>query len=398
MITAFFSLFNRFFRSSAREIVVPKKKPGKKRIVFINHEESLTGAPRVLFEIASSMKKDFDVVVVSLSRGQMHEDFAKTFPVIIYPGESLCGINGREQKAIAVLSAAKPDLVYANTVCAFPYASEAKKMGIPVIFHVHELEGVFRSVLGKQQINSFRNSADFFIAVSDAMRDFLVDCCKCKPSRVVVANAFISCADVLQKSRELPGKVVDSEIKRQPGETLVLALGTAEERKGTDFFVAAHKLLAEKGKGHFRFVWVGDTSRASPEIKKAINSRLPGCVFLGERKNPFPFVKRADIFVLPSREDPFPLVVLEAMALEKPVIAFKNSGCAPVIEKHDCGIVPSEISAIALAKAVAALSSNKKLLKRFFGNCRKVSKKYDAGVILPKIRRIVKKALSKKTR
>jgi len=53
--------------------------------------------------------------------------------------------------------------------------------------------------------------------------------------------------------------------------------------------------------------------------------------FLGEKSNPFPYIKYGDLFVMPSRSEGFPNVLLEAMALKKPVIA------------SDCESGPSEI-------------------------------------------------------
>ena len=49
-------------------------------------------------------------------------------------------------------------------------------------------------------------------------------------------------------------------------------------------------------------------------------------LFLGEIENPYPLFDRMDVFTVTSRADPFPLVVLEAMALGKPVVGFAEGG------------------------------------------------------------------------
>ena len=54
------------------------------------------------------------------------------------------------------------------------------------------------------------------------------------------------------------------------------------------------------------------------------------------------FFSAADAFVLTSREDPFPTVVLEAMSVGVPVVAFAESGGIPeFLTEHSCGhVVP----------------------------------------------------------
>src|SRR5207245_6286319 len=58
---------------------------------------------------------------------------------------------------------------------------------------------------------------------------------------------------------------------------------------------------------------------------------LESCVrFVGLRRNPYPFIKHADLLVLPSRNEAFPNVVLEAIALGTPVVA---TNCTPALSE-----------------------------------------------------------------
>ncbi len=59
--------------------------------------------------------------------------------------------------------------------------------------------------------------------------------------------------------------------------------------------------------------------------------RLESCVrFAGFCPNPYPFIKHADLLVLPSRSEAFPNVVLEAIALGTPVVA---TNCTPALSE-----------------------------------------------------------------
>ena len=75
--------------------------------------------------------------------------------------------------------------------------------------------------------------------------------------------------------------------------------------------------------------------------------------WLGEVGEPHPLIAGADVFTLPSREDPFPLVVLEAMALARPVVAFDVGGVREQLE--DAGVVVPAGDVKAMARAVIAL-------------------------------------------
>jgi glycosyltransferase involved in cell wall biosynthesis len=64
----------------------------------------------------------------------------------------------------------------------------------------------------------------------------------------------------------------------------------------------------------------------------------------------------ADIFFLPSREDPFPSVVLEAMAFGLPIVCFENAtGAAELTEKEAAGIVVPYLDIAAAAQAISTL-------------------------------------------
>ena len=69
----------------------------------------------------------------------------------------------------------------------------------------------------------------------------------------------------------------------------------------------------------------GDTK---PLLEKLISAHnLSESVFLlGKKENPYPYLKQADLFVCPSREESFGLVILEAMALGIPVITTATAG------------------------------------------------------------------------
>lgn len=92
------------------------------------------------------------------------------------------------------------------------------------------------------------------------------------------------------------------------------------------------------------------------------------------------FYLRSDVFVLPSRWEGFPLVVVEAMACGKPIVA-TNVGGVPDVVDEKVGILVKVGNVPALEKALLKLLTDKKLYAKLSKNCKNRSKKYDWSAI-----------------
>jgi glycosyltransferase involved in cell wall biosynthesis len=71
-----------------------------------------------------------------------------------------------------------------------------------------------------------------------------------------------------------------------------------------------------------------------------------------------PYFAAADIFALTSREDPFPLVSMEAMSFGLPVVAFEGAGGAPELIGDQAGVVVPHLDLAAMAEAVTKLAND----------------------------------------
>src|SRR5262249_38488622 len=139
-------------------------------------------------------------------------------------------------------------------------------------------------------------------------------------------------------------------------------------RKGVDLFaqVARRILLggAEPGlKSSLGawFLWVGHLS--DPGLKNwlahdAETAGMTGRIrFIGPCDDPSAYFQAADVFLLTSREDPFPCVNLEAIASGLPVVAFEGAGGAPEVLEN-AGVVVPYLDVDAMAEAVVRLLDN----------------------------------------
>jgi glycosyltransferase involved in cell wall biosynthesis len=98
----------------------------------------------------------------------------------------------------------------------------------------------------------------------------------------------------------------------------------------------------------------------------------------------------ADVFVLPSREDPFPLVCLEAAATGLPVVAFREAGGMASFIEDDAGLVVEEIGGGSLAAAIRRLELDPELRSRLgHRGAAKVRERHDVADAARRIRQLL---------
>jgi len=360
-------------------------------VLFVNHEETLTGAPRIVFEIAKRTAQHCNVVVASKARGGMHREFVSVFgDNLIHPGE-LIDESDRYVLAARTIDAVMPRCVYVNSIVSYEYAFEAKRRGIPTIMHVHEIGAAFDRAVDKNYHAVFKNCADTFIAASHATRDYLVEHMGCAPESVEVMHEFVDSAAVRSLATRKKRINVERELGISSDEKLIVAIGTFDRRKGADLFAKA-AIKARKDGLRARFAWIGRGPHPYEGLIETLRDCGDALIHIPETPNPFPYLARADVFVLPSREDPFPLVVLEAMALGVPVIAFERSGGAREALADGVGELVAEFSVVRLLERIELLVNNEALREKL-GVCGvEAQKKFDVVPMVPQFQTLIDKA------
>jgi glycosyltransferase involved in cell wall biosynthesis len=106
-------------------------------------------------------------------------------------------------------------------------------------------------------------------------------------------------------------------------------------------------------------VLIGDfpNARAASAVRQRITDLgLDETVTItGFLENPFPAVRRLDVLALPTLRDPFPLALLEGMALGRPIVASAVSGIPEMLVDGESGVLVPPDDAPALAQAVVGL-------------------------------------------
>jgi len=141
-----------------------------------------------------------------------------------------------------------------------------------------------------------------------------------------------------------------AELGCQPRDTLFLFVGSGFARKGLRAAIEALKLAKHRS---FWLIVVGKDREAARFAAQAadLGERVR---FLGGREDVRPLYAAADCLILPSRYDPFPNTVLEALATGLPVIVSSRAGAAEIVEPGVNGWVCEPDDAPGLAKLMHA--------------------------------------------
>jgi len=139
---------------------------------------------------------------------------------------------------------------------------------------------------------------------------------------------------------------------------LLVVVARLTEQKGHRDLIESLALLREQWP-QLHCVCVGDGElRESLEALAAARGVSAMCRFVGSRDDVMDFYAAADLVVLPSHSEGFPFVILEALAMGKPVIATSVNGVPEVIEHLKTGFLVKTRDAAGLAGAIRFLLDN----------------------------------------
>jgi glycosyltransferase involved in cell wall biosynthesis len=327
------------------------------RVLVVTHEARRTGAPKVALEIQRALHGESGTEVVSLLRGGgaldgefgatsdrlLREPFARGRALLRRP-KPLRKLVDRLDEVIAwsMLKRARPTVAYLNTVKSACYVRPALRLGIPTIVHVHELGVLASSTLRRYPVGA-RWKDVRLVACSTACRDGLAALVGVPAADIAVLHSPVDTADVTSRAAAAePGDA---------GEGLTVgSCGVVNERKGADLWVAVAKAVRTlRPDLTVRFRWIGRRPGEWPSDSARQLGVDDMIDWLGETAEPYPLLAGLDVFTLPSREDPFPLVVLESMALARPIVAFDVGGVSEQLGDTGVAVAAEDVDAMAQA-------------------------------------------------
>lgn len=248
------------------------------------------------------------------------------------------------------------ELIHANVDIATQYALPAAKiMKIPIVSFTRN----FLTPRGFGRM--FLNYSDVLVANSKAVMESYLPPRNKKQKRFVIYNA-VDCDTLFpfgdnNKFRLKWGIPADT--------FLISVIGRITPAKGQHILLNAMEQLRTKVPA-FHIVIVGDTKIEKhdwyfDQLKKLSKSigLKEHVTFTGHLENIIPLLNAIDLLVLPTFKEPFGRVLIEAMAMKKPVIATSAGGPLEIVKDGNSGLLVPPKDSGALAKAILRIVGDK---------------------------------------
>lgn len=335
------------------------------RILFVSHEATRTGAPKIILNILKHFHQKTSATTQSIlhSGGFLAEEFGQYSEVdcLNVPREPSDDLTRKVRKICQRHKDNPPMMAICNSMESRFIAYELHRLGIPVTFLIHELPSSYE-VDDYRQVYECSERIIFPVdVVCEAANGKLpLPRGKC----LVMPQGLLNPEFGKSVDRETVRFQIRQELGLPEDAIIVLGCGTLDLRKGIDHFCGVARTLLQDNNlsTPVHFVWLGEGDRwahtpyhyAMLDVEK---SGIFGKVhFIGEREDVQPWFVGADTFLLTSRVDPFPCVIHEAMAARLPVIAFDRSGGAVQSLADGAGVVVPYADYQAMANRIMLLA------------------------------------------
>jgi len=386
------------------------------KILFVGHEATRTGAPIVLLNLLRWLRANASIEFRLLLRagGELESEFAKLSKVSVLNSEAAINDNiivkglrhyglrrSNSDKYLARLKreliSEGVNLIYLNTACNGDIVAPLAEIGCPVITHVHELEYSLRCGIPRELVRLMIEKTSHYIAVSESVRKNLIENHSIPKDKVDLVYGFIPEQTANTERKTAVRAMVRQELGVQDDDFIVGACGTPSWRKGADLFVQLASVMSRRQFDRpVWFVWLGGPLKGETYHQLCYDIKLLGLEnsvkLIGPREDAVKYIGAFDVFVMTSREDPFPLVCLEAASMEVPIVYFDKAGGVCELVGADGGFMVPYLDLLSMADKVSTLLNSETLRLRYGRRAAQKSRQlYDVNVGAPRIFEIIQR-------
>lgn len=374
----------------------------KIKILFRHRSMEMGGVEKVLLSILNNLSPEkFEcTVLLNLNQGELRDEFP---PHV----KKICIAKGKEDMAANALLQ-KIALLRRRMVLK-KYAAHREKQDAKLLNHEKfDVEIAmdwrdFESVLSSPNRDS-KKIGWFHSEINEPKLQVLVPQIL---QQIPQFDDFVYCSEKIKtllhqhypdlkfpREHVIINAVPTEEITKKAGQAVsdfpktdapvFIGIGRLHTRKGFHKLAEAHRRVLDQGLKH-QIIIIGDGEERS-NLKNQIEALGIADTFhlLGARMNPYPYLKRADYFIMPSESEAWPLVLAESVVLNTPAIATDTGDVSTIIENDENGILIS-YSTEEIAAAMEKVLRNPDLRQKFKNNLISTAEKLDGRKIFEQI-------------
>ena len=368
---------------------------GPEHWLVLGHEATRSGAPRMLLRVLEAARQargaDWSCEIVLRDGGPLLAEFAAFGPVRVL-GHPLA--EGRTLRARLLRRAVmRPwlqpwrfqrwlaqsgtrhfDLVYNNTATNGEFLPGLRRLGCPIVTHVHELGTCMRRFNTPAALAATLERSARFVAVAPAVADDLVTL-GAAPERISVVPNFLPALPAQAGAKERAA--ARSRLGLAAETAVVVGCGHLDLVKGPDLFLDLVAQIRSAVGPRACGCWLGGTSDVglARRLAQAVRRRgLAAAVrFVGYVEDPSAWYAASDVVAVTSRAESFSLVALDAAAMGRPVVGFAGArGLEALLGGADDLLAPGH--------DVAALAERATRLLRDAAEAERIGERLRAGV------------------
>ncbi|MDM1391399.1 glycosyltransferase [Myroides marinus] len=334
----------------------------KKKIVFVIPSFRVGGVDRVVCNIINSLDRDyFDITLIVC----MGDESYNRLLVLLKSHVKTIILNKNNFRSalpyiIKVLKDIKPNIVFTShnhvglaillcrSLCFKSFKVITRISTLPS----NNISYVFREKVYNKFFSFFVKKADVVIAQSVEMKEEIQRYYNVRSERVLAIKNLVDKDYIFEKAVEDCNDVIKSN-----GKFTFVSVGILSEVKGFDVLIESVKTIIDKGYDNLCFYIIGENLNDSYDCKsdlekKVLELKLEKYIhFIGFKENPYYYLNQADAFVLSSRKEGFPNVVLEALTLGKPCLVTNCVNFEGIIDNTN-GIIVEKDNVRALAQGI----------------------------------------------
>lgn len=345
------------------------------KILFLSHQaDFIYGGEICTLELMHKLKKKHETIFCS-PLGPYYErakkitethlissiEFRRNFFVL--PKFCMAWVKTRKELK-ELIAENQIDIIHATNLKSLVYAwNLLAKTNLKVIWHHHDI--MPRKFSNHYWLNFLAIGCDKVLVPSKATKQALLE------SGIENEKVHIVHNGIDISSWPLRTKVNNNKKLK------IVLLGEISRRKGTDIVAPLISQLVKKIPNKFQFTIIGD-ALSEPDFAKEVRKANKiwcdaGYVeFLGRREDIKDLLYQQDLMIVPSQQDPFPTVIIEAAFSSLPVLASPVGGIPEMLIEGKTGYLCSDIDQY--AHRIIELEAKREKLISMSESARKVGK------------------------